>query len=118
MLEADGGLALVDCGPASTLAALRRRLAAHGVRIDDLRHVLLTHIHLDHAGAAGALVRENPQLTVHVSERGAPHLVDPSRLEASARRLYGDAFDTLWGELAPVPRENVDVVGERVVLGG
>jgi glyoxylase-like metal-dependent hydrolase (beta-lactamase superfamily II) len=76
---------------------------------------VLTHIHLDHAGAAGSLVRENPRLLVHVSEIGAPHLVDPSRLERSARRLYGDDFDRLWGELAAVPEENVRIVGGRVL---
>jgi glyoxylase-like metal-dependent hydrolase (beta-lactamase superfamily II) len=77
--------------------------------------VVLTHIHLDHAGAAGALVRRNPGLRVHVSGIGAPHLVDPSRLEASARRLYGDDFDRLWGALVPLPEENVEVVGEHVL---
>ncbi|MDP8911108.1 MAG: MBL fold metallo-hydrolase, partial [Actinomycetota bacterium] len=68
-----------------------------------------------HAGATGVLVREHPALQVHVSEVGAPHLVDPSRLERSARRLYGDEFDALWGELAPVPEDNVRVVGTRVL---
>ena len=81
----------------------------------DIRHLLLSHIHLDHAGAAGAIVREHPHVQVHVSEIGAPHLVDPSRLETSARRLFGDAFDDLWGELVPVPPENVHVVGDRVL---
>jgi glyoxylase-like metal-dependent hydrolase (beta-lactamase superfamily II) len=76
---------------------------------------VLTHIHLDHAGAAGAIARRNPALKVHVSEVGAPHLIDPSRLERSARRLYGDDFDRLWGELAPVPAEAVDVVTDRVL---
>jgi glyoxylase-like metal-dependent hydrolase (beta-lactamase superfamily II) len=107
--------ALVDCGPASCADALRDALAGHGLRVGDLRHLLLTHIHLDHAGAAGTLVHEHPGLTVHVSEIGAPHVVDPSRLERSARRLYGDDFDRLWGELLPVPEENVRVVGERVL---
>jgi glyoxylase-like metal-dependent hydrolase (beta-lactamase superfamily II) len=83
--------------------------------VDDLRHVVLTHIHLDHAGAAGELVRRNPGLRVHVSEIGAPHLVDPSRLEASARRLYGDDFDRLWGDLVPVPEENVEIAREDVL---
>jgi glyoxylase-like metal-dependent hydrolase (beta-lactamase superfamily II) len=83
--------------------------------LTDLRHLLLSHIHLDHAGAAGTLVREHPGLQVHVSEIGAPHVIDPSKLEASARRLYGDAFDELWGELAPVPAENVHIVGDKVV---
>jgi glyoxylase-like metal-dependent hydrolase (beta-lactamase superfamily II) len=76
---------------------------------------LLSHIHLDHAGATGVIVREHPELQVHVSPVGAPHLVDPSRLEASARRLYGDTFDTLWGELAAVPEANVHVVGDNVL---
>jgi glyoxylase-like metal-dependent hydrolase (beta-lactamase superfamily II) len=107
--------ALVDCGPASCLDALRDALAARGLEVADLRHLLLTHIHLDHAGAAGTLVRENPALLVHVSEVGAPHLADPSRLERSARRLYGADFDRLWGELAPVPEGNVRVVGSSVL---
>jgi glyoxylase-like metal-dependent hydrolase (beta-lactamase superfamily II) len=115
LVETDDGLALFDCGPTSCLPALREALAARGVEVGDLRHLLLSHIHLDHAGAAGTLVREHAGLIVHVSEIGAPHVVDPARLEASARRLYGDAFDELWGELAPVPAENVRVVGEDVL---
>jgi glyoxylase-like metal-dependent hydrolase (beta-lactamase superfamily II) len=107
--------ALVDCGPASCLQALRAGLAAGELEVGDLRHLVLTHIHLDHAGAAGILVRENPALLVHVSEIGAPHLVDPTRLERSARRLYGDDFDRLWGPLLPVPEENVRVVRTRVL---
>jgi glyoxylase-like metal-dependent hydrolase (beta-lactamase superfamily II) len=106
--------ALVDCGPTTCLGALEEGLAGQGLAAEDLRHLLLTHIHLDHAGAAGALVRRNPGLRVHVSEIGAPHLVDPSRLEASARRLYAEDFDQLWGELVPVPEENVHVVGDEV----
>ena len=115
LVETDDGLAVHDCGPASCLPALREALAARGVELHDLRHLLLSHIHLDHAGAAGVLVREHPGLAVHVSEIGAPHLVDPSRLEASARRLYGDAFDALWGELAPVPAGNIRVVGDSAL---
>ena len=115
LLETDEGLALHDCGPATTIDALKAGLAQRGLELHDLRHLLLSHIHLDHAGAAGSLVREHAGLQVHVSEIGAPHLVDPSRLEASARRLYGDEFDRLWGEVAPVPEENVRVVGERVL---
>ncbi|MGH3043795.1 MAG: MBL fold metallo-hydrolase [Gaiellaceae bacterium] len=107
--------ALVDCGPASCLERLRAGLAEHGLEVGDLRHLVLTHIHLDHAGAAGTLVRENPDLIVHVSEVGAPHLIEPERLERSARRLYGEDFDRLWGPLLPVPAENVKVVGDRVL---
>lgn len=106
---------LVDCGPASCLDTLREGLVEHGLEVADLRHLVLTHIHLDHAGAAGSLVRENPELLVHVSEIGAPHLVDPGRLERSARRLYGGDFDRLWGPLVPVPAENVRVAGARVL---
>jgi glyoxylase-like metal-dependent hydrolase (beta-lactamase superfamily II) len=115
LLETEDGLALFDCGPASCVEALKQRLAEQSLELGDVRHLLLSHIHLDHAGAAGVLVREHPQLQVHVSGIGAPHLVDPTRLEASARRLYGDAFDELWGELAPVPAGNVHRAGERVL---
>jgi glyoxylase-like metal-dependent hydrolase (beta-lactamase superfamily II) len=114
-LETGDGPALFDCGPTTSIAALKEGLAQRNLALTDIRHLLLSHIHLDHAGAAGVLVREHPQLHVHVSSIGAPHLVDPTRLEASARRLYGETFDTLWGELAPVPEENVHVVGERVL---
>ena len=107
--------ALVDCGPSSCLANLETALGERGLALEDLRHLVLTHIHLDHAGAAGAIARRNPALQVHVSAVGAPHLVDPSRLERSARRLYGDDFDRLWGELVPVPKDAVEVVGDRVL---
>jgi len=115
LVETEDGLALFDCGPTTCLPALKAALATRGVELGDVRHLLLSHIHLDHAGAAGALVREHPGLRVHVSGIGAPHLVDPTRLETSARRLYGESFDELWGELLPVPEENVRVVGDRVL---
>lgn len=115
LVETSDGLAVFDCGPASALPALEAGLRERGVGLADVRHLLLSHIHLDHAGAAGAIVREHPRIQVHVSAIGAPHLVDPSRLEASARRLYGSAFDELWGELDPVPEENVHVVGGEAV---
>jgi glyoxylase-like metal-dependent hydrolase (beta-lactamase superfamily II) len=114
-VETDDGPALFDCGPTTCVDALKAGLQSRGLALVVVRHLLLSHIHLDHAGAAGVLVREHPALQVHVSGIGAPHLVDPSRLEASARRLYGDTFDDLWGELAPVPEENVHVVGDRVL---
>ena len=114
LLEGDEP-ALVDCGPSTCIEALETGLRGRGLELTDVRHLVLTHVHLDHAGAAGALVRRNPGLRVHVSDVGAPHLVDPSRLERSARRLYGEDFDRLWGELAPVPAENVAVVRDRVL---
>jgi glyoxylase-like metal-dependent hydrolase (beta-lactamase superfamily II) len=115
LVETDDGQAVFDCGPSSCVEELKARLGERGLELADIRHLLLSHIHLDHAGAAGVLVREHPALQVHVSEIGAPHLADPSRLEASARRLYGDAFDHLWGELAPVPEANLRVVGDEVL---
>jgi glyoxylase-like metal-dependent hydrolase (beta-lactamase superfamily II) len=115
LLSTSDGPALFDCGPSTCVPTLKRRLDERGLVLADVRHLLLSHIHLDHAGAAGTLAGEHPGLQVHVSEIGAPHLVDPSRLERSARRLYGDSFDALWGDLAPVPEENVHVVGERVL---
>ena len=82
--------------------------------------ILLTHIHLDHAGATGTLVRENPQLRVYVHEIGAPHMADPGKLVASATRLYGDAMDRLWGEVAPVPPAAMTTLqgGERIEIAG
>ena len=107
LVETADGLALFDCGPASTVDRLVEAIGEHGLELTDVRHLLVSHIHLDHSGAAGALVRRHPGLTVWVSEIGAPHLVDPSRLESSARRLFGDAFDQLWGASTPVPEANI-----------
>jgi len=115
LVDTDDGPALFDCGPSSTIEALETGLAANGLELTDVRHLLLSHIHLDHAGAAGSLVRKSPDLTVWVSPVGRAHLIDPSRLERSARRLYGDMFDPLWGELAPVPEENVRVADGDVL---
>jgi glyoxylase-like metal-dependent hydrolase (beta-lactamase superfamily II) len=115
LLDTPGGPALFDCGPTSTLPHLKAGLAERGLDLSEVKHLLLSHIHLDHAGAAGVLVRENPWLQVHVSEVGAPHLIDPSKLEQSARRLYGADFDPLWGELAPVPARNVRIAAGDVL---
>jgi len=103
---------LVDPWPGSCLPTLLEGLGGQVPRA-----LLLTHIHLDHAGASGALVRRWPDLEVYVHERGAPHLVDPSRLMTSARRLYGDDMDRLWGEMLPVPEANLRILsgGERVL---
>jgi glyoxylase-like metal-dependent hydrolase (beta-lactamase superfamily II) len=109
--EVDG--ILVDPGPESSLPTL---LAALGD--ERPRALLLTHIHLDHAAATGALVRRWPELEVHVHERGAPHLVDPAKLLASAERLYGDAMERLWGEIVPVPEANVRILGGGETVHG
>lgn len=116
VVRSAAGVALIDPGPTSCLETLRAALADAGIAIADVRAVLLTHIHLDHAGAAGSLVRENPDVVVYVHERGAPHMIDPSKLLASAARLYGDEMDALWGAFLPVPEASVRVLtgGERI----
>jgi glyoxylase-like metal-dependent hydrolase (beta-lactamase superfamily II) len=113
------GVALVDPGPATCLPHLRTGLAARGFGFEDVRWILLTHIHLDHAGATGSLVLAAPAARVYVHARGAPHLVDPARLLESARRLYGAELERLWGEVRPVPAAKVHALegGERIVLG-
>ena len=116
VLQGPAGVALVDPGPSTCLDTLRGLLTEQGIAIGDVRTVLLTHIHLDHAGATGTLVRDNPDIQVYVHERGAPHMVDPTKLLASASRLYGNDMGRLWGEFLPVPRDNVHILsgGERI----
>jgi glyoxylase-like metal-dependent hydrolase (beta-lactamase superfamily II) len=120
VLDGPGGVALIDPGPSSTLATLRAALDERGIKMADVTSLILTHIHLDHAGASGTLVRENPRLRVYVHEKGAPHMIDPAKLMASAVRLYGDQMDVLWAEFLPVPAENLVVLrgGERIEEGG
>ena len=120
VLHGASGVALIDPGPATTLDHLRLSLRRRSMAIADVRQILLTHIHLDHAGATGALVRENPAIDVFVHERGAPHLIDPSKLLASATRLYGADMDRLWGDFLPVPAERVRALSgnERISAGG
>ena len=120
VLKGPSGLTLVDPGPTSCLAALRSGLADHGLRLDDVRTLLLTHIHLDHAGATGTLLQRLPQATAYVHERGAPHMIDPTKLLASASRLYGVNMDRFWGEFLPVPADRLHVLrgGERLEIAG
>ncbi len=111
------GLVLVECGPGSTLPGLKSALAEHGYGLEDVTHVLLTHIHLDHAGAAGRLARSGAHIYVHPV--GAPHLVEPEKLLASAGRIYGDRMEELWGEFLPVPAESLSSPDdlEEIVIG-
>ena len=120
VLQGPGGVALIDPGPSSTLPTLRQELRGSGISIGDVTALVLTHIHLDHAGASGTLVRERPGLQVYVHEKGAPHMIDPERLLASATRLYGNAMDRLWGEVRPVPPGAIVALagGERLEVGG
>ena len=116
VIQSPGGVALVDPGPSSCLETLVGALDAQGIAVADLRWLLLTHIHLDHVGATGSLVKQNPEIAVYVHERGARHMIDPSRLLASATRLYGADMDRLWGDFLPVPEANVRSLagGERI----
>lgn len=110
---------LVETGPASTLESVKAGIAEASFELEDLENILLTHIHLDHAGAAGALAAETGA-TVYVHDIGAPHLIDPSRLMASATRIYGDKMDSLWGPMTPIPEAQIKTLhgGETLKLGG
>jgi glyoxylase-like metal-dependent hydrolase (beta-lactamase superfamily II) len=120
VLQSAGGVALIDPGPSTTIENLREALRRKGIALSDVRQLLLTHIHLDHAGVSGTLLREHPGIDVFVHERGAPHLVDPTKLLVSATRLYGADMERLWGEVLAVPAERVRALkgGERIVAGG
>jgi len=120
ILHGPAGVALIDPGPATTLDNLTTALTRKGIRFEDVRQLLITHIHLDHAGAAGAIVERFPHIDVVVHGRGAPHMVDPSKLLASAGRLYGQDMDRLWGEVTPVPQARITVVegGETLTVVG
>lgn len=114
------GVSLIDPGPSTALPRLRASLASKGMSVADVRQVLLTHIHLDHAGATGSLVDENPRIEVLVHERGAPHLIDPTKLLASATRLYQQDMGRLWGEFLAVSAERIRPLagGERILASG
>jgi glyoxylase-like metal-dependent hydrolase (beta-lactamase superfamily II) len=120
LLTGADGVTLIDPGPTSCLPVLEAGLRERGLALRDVRNVLLTHIHLDHAGAAGTIVERVPGARVYVHERGAPHMIDPAKLLASATRLYGDHMDTLWGAFLPVPAGAVTVLkgGESLELAG
>jgi len=120
VIQDASGVALLDPGPSTTLAHLRSALLRKGISMSDVRQVLLTHIHLDHAGVVGTIVRENPAIEVFVHERGAPHMIDPAKLLASAGRLYGADMERLWGEFLPVPAGRVKALkgGERIIVCG
>jgi len=120
VLEGPSGIGLVDPGPSSTLHALESGLQTLGRRVEDVKALLLTHIHLDHAGSTGTLAARVPSLRVYVHQRGAPHMVDPAKLMESAGRLYGDKMDELWGEMRPVPAERLHALagGERLEMLG
>jgi glyoxylase-like metal-dependent hydrolase (beta-lactamase superfamily II) len=110
---------LVETGSQSSVPALLKALADHGVAAGDLAGVAVTHIHLDHAGGVGDVARAFPKATVYVHEKGARHLIDPERLVRSAAMVYGDLLDSLYGRLDPTPAERVHVLedGETIEVG-
>lgn len=111
LIQYKGGIILIESGPGSTQVQLQNNLEKLGFSLQDITHVLLTHIHLDHAGAAGWLAKHGAQIYVH--ERGAPHLLDPSRLLASAARIYQDQMQVLWGEFLAVPESNLTILRDN-----
>ncbi len=119
LLESDGHRAIIDPGPASALPTLRKLFDSRGIGVSDLNAILLTHIHLDHAGATGALIKENPNLEVYVHKAGMLHMADPSKLLASAERLWPGELQHLFGETLPVPFGNLRMLkgGETLALG-
>jgi len=111
------GVALIDPGPGSCVDTLRGDLARQGIAVKDIQSILLTHIHLDHAGVTGLLVKDNSAIKVFVHEKGAPHVIDPSKLVNSANQLWGvEGVARLWGPVLPVPDSNMTVLrgGERI----
>jgi glyoxylase-like metal-dependent hydrolase (beta-lactamase superfamily II) len=119
LLESEGHNAIIDPGPESTYATLRKGLASQGLPVAQVDAVLLTHIHLDHAGASGSLVRDNPRIAVYVHQLGAQHMIDPGKLLASAARLWPDTLHELFGDTLPVPQQNLRILegGETLTLG-
>jgi glyoxylase-like metal-dependent hydrolase (beta-lactamase superfamily II) len=120
ILHGPSGVALIDPGPSTTLGNLTASLDKKGIRFGDVRQLLITHIHLDHAGATGSILEKHPHIDVIVHGRGAPHLADPTKLLASAGRLYAQDMDRLWGEVKPVPSKRLHVVegGETLSIVG
>lgn len=110
LIRANDAVVLIESGPGSTLPRLEAGLKSHGLTFPDVTHVLLTHIHLDHAGAAGRLATYGAQIYVH--SIGAPHMLNPERLLESAGRIYGDKMEMLWGEFLPVPESKLTVVND------
>ena len=113
-IESDDGLILIESGPYSTFKSLKSELEGKGLSIDDVKHVLLTHIHFDHAGAAWALAEKGANIYLHPF--GSTHLQDPTKLVASATQIYGDQMDTLWGQMKVISEENIRIVEHLEVL--
>ncbi len=112
LLTGPNGLALVDVGSGATIETLLNAIRTSGHDPAEVKHLLITHVHMDHAGAAGALLAHMPQATVYVHRIGAPHLIDPSKLVKSAARIYGDQMERLWGHMEPVPEDRLIILDD------
>jgi glyoxylase-like metal-dependent hydrolase (beta-lactamase superfamily II) len=120
LLVGEDELALVETGPTTTRATLEQGIRAAGFEPGDVTRLIVTHIHLGHAGAAGSLMRDYPAMRLTVHANGAPHMIDPERLLKSATRIYGDRMDELWGEVVGIDPERVDPIGDgdTIVVAG
>ncbi|MBV9615159.1 MAG: MBL fold metallo-hydrolase [Ktedonobacteraceae bacterium] len=116
LLNGGDEIALIDPGPGSMLEAQLAAIRESGLDPADVTHLVLTHIHLDHAGMTGSLLRHMPKATVYVHSKGAPHLIDTSKVVASAERIYGERMEELWGPIEPVPEERLKIIGDSDVL--
>jgi glyoxylase-like metal-dependent hydrolase (beta-lactamase superfamily II) len=121
LLETGSAVAVIETGNAASAERILKVAASRGRDLEEISHVIVTHVHLDHAGGAGTLMQRLPQATLVVHPRGARHLIDPSKLEASARAVYGDEkFDEMYGTLLPVPEDRVRIMedGDSLRVGG
>ncbi|MGA7670708.1 MAG: MBL fold metallo-hydrolase [Nitrolancea sp.] len=116
LLSGQNGLTLIETGATTTIDALLDGVRSAGFDPQDITQLAVTHIHLDHAGSAGVLMRQVPRARLLVHPIGAPHMIDPTKLMASATRIYGDRMEELWGEVAPVPADRVDVLEDGAVV--
>ncbi|MEP0985732.1 MBL fold metallo-hydrolase [Ekhidna sp.] len=114
LIETEGGPVIVESGPYSTFPSMEKGLADHGYKVSDVKHVLLSHIHFDHAGAAWAFAEQGA--TVYLHPFGADHMHDPTKLVASATMIYGDQMDTLWGKMEGIPKKKLRTVAHEEVL--
>lgn len=116
LLTGADGLALVDVGSAASVDQVLAGIRAAGYRPEEVEHLVLTHVHLDHAGATGTLLRTMPNARVYVHGIGAPHLIDPTKLLSSAQRIYGERMEQLWGETEPVPAERITTLTDEQTI--